>query len=167
MGFLISLITTQDSITLQVSVDIVHRVGDQRTVMSGEDPMMGGHVLFGVEAAIIASANLIPGPWVKYFEDAKAKDVEAVIQFQKTYYPLFDLLFQYPITSYAEFLHSSLFHVTRTLLLHNMVIIISQARLYCKISTFAILTASSIRLSEIQNSSRARVFFIRTIRGAS
>lgn len=87
------MITTQDSITLQVSVDIVHRVGDQCTVMSGEDLMMGGYVLFGAEAVIIASANLIPGPWVKYFEDAKAKDVEAVIQFQKTYYPLFDLLF--------------------------------------------------------------------------
>ena len=61
--------------------------------MSGEDLMMGGHVLFGAEAAIIASANLIPAAWAKFFEDAKAKDVEAVTAFQKKYYPLFNLLF--------------------------------------------------------------------------
>ena len=61
--------------------------------MSGEDLMMGGHVLFGAEAAIIASANLIPAAWAKFFEDAKAKDIEAVTAFQKKYYPLFNLLF--------------------------------------------------------------------------
>ncbi|MDM8237863.1 4-hydroxy-tetrahydrodipicolinate synthase [Pseudoflavonifractor phocaeensis] len=81
------------SVAFADCVDIVHRVGDKCTVMSGEDLMMGGHVLFGAEAAIIASANLIPAAWAKYFQDAKARDLDAVIQFQKTYYPLFDLLF--------------------------------------------------------------------------
>lgn len=55
--------------------------------------MMGGHVLFGAEAAIIASANLIPEAWVQFFKDAKAQNVDAVIAFQKKYYPLFSLLF--------------------------------------------------------------------------
>ena len=74
-------------------VELVYNVGDICTVMSGEDLMMGGHVLFGAEAAIIASANLIPAAWAKFFEDAKAKDIEAVTAFQKKYYPLFNLLF--------------------------------------------------------------------------
>lgn len=74
-------------------VELVYGVGDICTVMSGEDLMMGGHVLFGAEAAIIASANLIPAAWARFFEDAKAKDVEAVMAFQKKYYPLFNLLF--------------------------------------------------------------------------
>lgn len=81
------------SVAFADCVDIVQRVGDQCTVMSGEDLMMGGHVLFGAEAAIIASANLIPAAWAQYFQDAKARNIDAVIQFQKTYYPLFDLLF--------------------------------------------------------------------------
>lgn len=81
------------SVSFADCVDIVQRVGDKCTVMSGEDLMMGGHVLFGAEAAIIASANLIPAAWAKYFEDSVAKDVDAVIEFQNTYYPLFDLLF--------------------------------------------------------------------------
>ena len=74
-------------------VELVQRVGDICTVMSGEDFMMGGHVLFGAEAAMIASANLIPAQWAKVFEDAKAKNIEAVTAFQKKYYPLFNLLF--------------------------------------------------------------------------
>ncbi|OUO93241.1 4-hydroxy-tetrahydrodipicolinate synthase [Cloacibacillus sp. An23] len=74
-------------------VELVHSVGNVCTVMSGEDLMMCGHVLFGAEAAVIASANLIPAAWVKAFEDAKAKNVEAVAAFQKKYYPLFNLLF--------------------------------------------------------------------------
>ena len=81
------------SVAFADCVDIVNRVGDKCTVMSGEDLMFGGHILFGAEAAIIASANLIPAAWAKYFDDAKAKDVEAVIAFQKKYFPLFDLLF--------------------------------------------------------------------------
>lgn len=81
------------SVAFADCVDIVHRVGDKCTVFSGEDLMMGGHVLFGAEAAIIASANLIPAAWSQMFEDAKAQNVRAVIDFQKKYYPLFDLLF--------------------------------------------------------------------------
>lgn len=81
------------SVAFADCVDIVQRVGDKCTVMSGEDLMMGGHVLFGAEAAIIASANLIPAAWAQYFEDSKAKNIDAVIKFQETYYPLFDLLF--------------------------------------------------------------------------
>ena len=74
-------------------VDIVQRIGSECTVMSGEDLMMGGHVLFGAEAAIIASANLIPAAWAQLFKNAKAKNVDAVIAFQEKYYPLFELLF--------------------------------------------------------------------------
>ncbi len=81
------------SVAFADCVDIVHRVSDQCTVFSGEDLMMGGHVLFGAEAAIIASANLIPDAWSKMFEDARARNIQAVIDFQKKYYPLFDLLF--------------------------------------------------------------------------
>lgn len=81
------------SVAFADCIDIVHRVGDKCTVFSGEDLMMGGHVLFGAEAAIIASANLIPAAWSQMFEDAKAKNLQAVIDFQKKYYPLFDLLF--------------------------------------------------------------------------
>ena len=81
------------SVAFADCVDIVHRVGDKCTVFSGEDLMMGGHVLFGAEAAIIASANLIPAAWSRMFEDAKAGNLQAVTDFQKTYYPLFDLLF--------------------------------------------------------------------------
>ena len=81
------------SVAFADCVDIVHRVGDKCTVFSGEDLMMGGHVLFGAEAAIIASANLIPAAWSRMFEDARTKNIQAVIEFQKKYYPLFDLLF--------------------------------------------------------------------------
>lgn len=81
------------SVNFASCVEIVQRVGNKCTVMSGEDLMMGGHVLFGAEAAIIASANLIPAQWVQLFEDAKAKNVDAVIAFQEKYYPLFELLF--------------------------------------------------------------------------
>lgn len=81
------------SVAFSDCVDIVHRIGHKCTVMSGEDFMMGGHVLFGAEAAIIASANLIPAAWAQLFKDAKAKNVDAVIAFQEKYYPLFDLLF--------------------------------------------------------------------------
>lgn len=81
------------SVAFADCVDIVHRVGDKCTVFSGEDLMMGGHMMFGAEAAIIASANLIPAAWSQMFKDAKAHNIQAVTEFQEKYYPLFDLLF--------------------------------------------------------------------------
>jgi len=83
----------QCSVSFADCVDITYRCGNKCTVMSGEDLMMGGHVLFGAEACIIASANLIPEDWVKMYHAALAKDINGVNEFQKKYYPLFDLLF--------------------------------------------------------------------------
>lgn len=74
-------------------IDIIHRVGDKCTVMSGEDYMMCGHVFFGAEAAIIASANLIPAEWARAFENSRHCDVEAAKAFYEKYFQLFDALF--------------------------------------------------------------------------
>lgn len=75
-------------------LELIQRCSDLITIFSGEDLLMGGHVLFGAEAAIIASGNIIPEVWNQIFDLAMARKVDEVAAVQKAYFPFLNLLFR-------------------------------------------------------------------------
>ena len=80
--------------SLGQAIEVIQRVGDRISVLSGEEFLMGAEILFGAKGAIMASANLIPEVWVrmyKYASESKAEELRAEM---KRYYPLIKLLFQ-------------------------------------------------------------------------
>ncbi len=76
------------------AIELIHRVGERITVLSGEEFLCAGEVLLGAEGGIMATANLVPDVWVKIYKAAASHDVPAVQALLKTYFPLFKLLFK-------------------------------------------------------------------------
>ncbi len=76
------------------AVELIHRVGDRISVLSGEEFLMSGEVLMGAKGAVMASANLIPDVWVKLYELAAARKADELSALLKQYYPLIKLLFK-------------------------------------------------------------------------
>lgn len=76
------------------AVELIHRVGDKISVLSGEEFLMSGEILMGAKGAVMASANLIPDVWVQLYELAAARKTEELSALLKTYYPLIKLLFK-------------------------------------------------------------------------
>lgn len=76
------------------AVELLQRVGDQISVLSGEEFLMTGEVLMGAKGGVMATANLIPNVWVKLYELAEAGERKELTALLKRYYPLLKLLFQ-------------------------------------------------------------------------
>lgn len=76
------------------AVELIHRVGDQICVLSGEEFLMSGEILMGARGAIMASANLVPDVWVRLYELAAARNTQELSALLKQYYPLIKLLFK-------------------------------------------------------------------------
>ncbi|MGM9662563.1 MAG: 4-hydroxy-tetrahydrodipicolinate synthase [Oscillospiraceae bacterium] len=76
------------------AVELIHRVGDRISVLSGEEFLMSGEILMGAKGAVMASANLIPDVWVKLYELAAARKADELSALLKQYYPLIKLLFK-------------------------------------------------------------------------
>lgn len=76
------------------ALDLIRRVGDKITVLSGEEFLMGGEVLMGAKGGIMASANLIPDVWVSMYEYASTGKTAELQELTKKYLPLLQLLFK-------------------------------------------------------------------------
>lgn len=76
------------------AVELIQRVGDRISVLSGEEFLCGGEILLGADGAIMATANLIPDVWVKVYETASQHRVDELREVLKTYFPLVKLLFK-------------------------------------------------------------------------
>lgn len=76
------------------ALELIHRVGDRISVLSGEEFLCGGELLLGADGGIMATANLVPDVWVKIYNAAAAQDLPAMRSLLKTYFPLFKLMFK-------------------------------------------------------------------------
>lgn len=76
------------------ALELVHRVGDKISVLSGEEFLCAGEILLGADGAIMATANLIPDVWVQIYQAASQKKADEVAKLLKKYFPLFKLLFK-------------------------------------------------------------------------
>ena len=76
------------------ALEVIHRVGDRISVLSGEEFLCGGEILLGADGAVMATANLVPDVWVKIYNAAAEKNVDEVRALLKKYFPLFKLLFK-------------------------------------------------------------------------
>lgn len=76
------------------ALELIHRVGDRVSVLSGEEFLCGGEMLLGADGAVMATANLVPDVWVKVYKAVVAKDISEVRSLLKTYFPLFKLMFK-------------------------------------------------------------------------
>ncbi|MGI5962371.1 MAG: 4-hydroxy-tetrahydrodipicolinate synthase [Lawsonibacter sp.] len=76
------------------ALELIHRVGDRISVLSGEEFLCGGEMLLGADGAVMATANLVPDVWVKVYQAAERQDIPQMRALLKTYFPLFKLMFK-------------------------------------------------------------------------
>lgn len=76
------------------ALELIHRVGDRISVLSGEEFLCGGEMLLGADGAVMATANLVPDVWVKVYQAAAKQNISEMRTLLKTYFPLFKLLFK-------------------------------------------------------------------------
>lgn len=76
------------------AVELIQRVGDRISVLSGEEFLMSGEILMGAKGAVMATANLIPDVWVKLYEYAARGELQKLRDLLKRYYHLIQLLFK-------------------------------------------------------------------------
>lgn len=74
-------------------VELINLVGDQITVLAGEEFIAISSMAFGAKGAVMASANVIPILWVNLYKLIKEGDIQQAISLNKEYYPVFKAIF--------------------------------------------------------------------------
>lgn len=80
--------------SLAQNIELLHRVGDRISVMSGEEFLAPSMMLLGAKGAVMATSCLVPDVWVSIYNAASEKDADKVSQLIKKYFILFKLLFK-------------------------------------------------------------------------
>jgi 4-hydroxy-tetrahydrodipicolinate synthase len=66
---------------------------DHLAILSGDDLLYVQHVLLGATGGILASASLLPKPWVRIHASAEREDAAAALRDHRKLAPLLDALF--------------------------------------------------------------------------
>lgn len=74
--------------------DLIRRVGDKITVLSGDEFLAVTEFIYGAKGAIMATANLIPDVWVKMWNLVNEGKIEEAVNMNIEYYPLFKAIFK-------------------------------------------------------------------------
>lgn len=78
---------------LSQTLELIRLVGDEISVLSGEEHNAVASMVFGAKGAVMATANLIPKTWIEFFNEIKMGNFEKVIEDNLNMYPLFNSLF--------------------------------------------------------------------------
>ena len=76
------------------NIDLLRRVGDRISVLSGEEFLAASVMAYGACGGIIATANVVPDVWLKLYETAQAGQHGETAAMVKYYIPLFKALFR-------------------------------------------------------------------------
>ena len=76
------------------NIDLLRRVGDRISVLSGEEFLAASVMAYGACGGIIATANVVPEIWLKLYETAQAGNHGETAAMVKKYIPLFKALFR-------------------------------------------------------------------------
>ena len=68
-------------------IDLAIRVGNRISVLSGEEFLCVSELALGACGAVMATANIIPGVWVRIYELSKEKNYDEAVSLLKKYYP--------------------------------------------------------------------------------
>lgn len=72
---------------------LIDAVGERIGVLGGEEPYFPTHVAMGASGGILATANLVPAPWLEIFRLARDGDLPAALKRHAQLYPLLDAIF--------------------------------------------------------------------------
>ncbi len=72
---------------------LIDAVGERIAVMGGEEPYFPTHVAMGASGGILATANLVPAPWLEIFRLASEGDLPAALRRHAALFPLLDAIF--------------------------------------------------------------------------
>jgi 4-hydroxy-tetrahydrodipicolinate synthase len=72
---------------------LIDAVGERIGVLGGEEPYFPTHVAMGASGGILATANLVPAPWLEIFRLARDGDLPAALKRHAELYPLLDAIF--------------------------------------------------------------------------
>src|SRR5499426_315867 len=72
---------------------IIGLVGEQISVMSGEEPFFATHVAMGARGGVLATANVFPKIWQEIFALASAGNLKGALARQQSILPLLDAAF--------------------------------------------------------------------------
>ncbi|RHR05202.1 4-hydroxy-tetrahydrodipicolinate synthase [Pseudoflavonifractor sp. AF19-9AC] len=76
------------------NIDLLRRVGDRISVLSGEEFLAGSVMTYGACGGIIATANVLPKIWLELYNKASSGQYKEAADLVKTYIPLFKALFR-------------------------------------------------------------------------
>ncbi|PAV28361.1 4-hydroxy-tetrahydrodipicolinate synthase [Virgibacillus profundi] len=74
-------------------VELINSVGDKITVLAGEEFAAVASMIFGAKGSVMASANVVPELWVKFYNLVQDGETEKVILLNKENYSLFKAVF--------------------------------------------------------------------------
>jgi 4-hydroxy-tetrahydrodipicolinate synthase len=72
---------------------VIGLVGDEISVLSGEEPFFATHVAMGARGGVLATANFFPKIWQEIFALASAGNLKAALAKQQRLLPLLDAVF--------------------------------------------------------------------------
>ena len=76
------------------AIDLIRRVGDKISVLSGEEFFAVTELILGAKGAIMASANVVPEVWVTMWKLVRDKRVDEAVAMNAKYFPFFQAIFR-------------------------------------------------------------------------
>ncbi|MGI5934524.1 MAG: 4-hydroxy-tetrahydrodipicolinate synthase [Lawsonibacter sp.] len=76
------------------NIDLLRRVGDRISVLSGEEFLAASVMAYGACGGIIATANVVPKIWIELYDKSMAGQHKEATDMVKKYIPLFKALFR-------------------------------------------------------------------------
>jgi 4-hydroxy-tetrahydrodipicolinate synthase len=74
-------------------LELLRRVGERTTVLSGEEFLAPSEIVLGAHGAIMASANLVPTLWPRIYRHIQAGEVGEAVGLARQHLPLFQAIF--------------------------------------------------------------------------
>lgn len=74
-------------------IDLLRRVGDKITVLSGEEYSALATMMLGAKGAVMASSNLVPSFWIELYNLIQNKKFDEAVKLNEKYFPLYKAVF--------------------------------------------------------------------------